>query len=536
MICSSCGKEIKDGATFCSLCGAQLAVEEKVIEDDSSVAIAGNDEPKEPIATTPEPSNKPKSKKQKKWSLIVLIAVLTIVLIGGGIVTVITLQGVSARNRIDGIVAEYNEDLIDSEEAIAEIRAVNCYDRQDLLSYSAEALNTIDSLSVSKQAYADAVEYMQSESYENAIIALGLVSESDYNYQNAQEMLKEAQQKYLDSVLSLADLYISNNDFALAMDLCEKAKELVDSEELDTKIADAEEAKKEHIASLETEAQACMDNSDYDGAIDIYEYLYDLTGYESYKVDIESAEYLLVQSQSEELESQAQSALDSGDYLTAINTYEDLYDLTGESSYKDSLDAVSDTWSSQAIASAEEQLSQGNYDAAIACLSDAKAGIPDNSAIVAEEDRINSLRPVGIDKLLLFDSGYEAWTPKDNNTFTDNVGTTYNVPVYVDNPWGYDDSWWCYKLDGEYSTFTAQVVLPDYDYNCNSKVYLQVYADDELIYTSDAVTAQSLPQDVNLDISGATTIKLQVTGGSYYNSNSLGLVNPQVIPTYTPIG
>jgi hypothetical protein len=67
-----------------------------------------------------------------------------------------------------------------------------------------------------------------------------------------------------------------------------------------------------------------------------------------------------------------------------------------------------------------------------------------------------------------------------------------------------------YALNGSYTTFLSDIGVDDEVGNAGSVVF-QVYLDNVLSYTSSTLTGASATQQVNLNVTGKTTLRLVVT-------------------------
>lgn len=66
-----------------------------------------------------------------------------------------------------------------------------------------------------------------------------------------------------------------------------------------------------------------------------------------------------------------------------------------------------------------------------------------------------------------------------------------------------------YQINGEYKKLTATVGASDIDATPNSgKTYLQIYGDDELLFTSKAFRYTDEPRDIDINITGVNVLRL----------------------------
>lgn len=94
----------------------------------------------------------------------------------------------------------------------------------------------------------------------------------------------------------------------------------------------------------------------------------------------------------------------------------------------------------------------------------------------------------------------------------DNFGTTYANGI--SGMPGYESSrlWQEYRLEGKYREMQGRVVL-NYDARAErAEKHLSIYGDGELLFQSNAVNAGYEPQDFTIDLSGVTTLKVEIDG------------------------
>lgn len=78
-----------------------------------------------------------------------------------------------------------------------------------------------------------------------------------------------------------------------------------------------------------------------------------------------------------------------------------------------------------------------------------------------------------------------------------------------------------YYLNGQYSRITGIWSIThagrDYDYIDS---YMEIYADDKLVYTSPTITAGDLPVNVDVNIRNCTILTIKLTDNSFLNSSA----------------
>lgn len=124
-------------------------------------------------------------------------------------------------------------------------------------------------------------------------------------------------------------------------------------------------------------------------------------------------------------------------------------------------------------------------------------------------------------------------------------GVRFGAYVYItptDRTYSY---WEKYAINGTYDTFSCRFAIPanDQDYiNPSLSAVLNIYCDDQLVYTSDVLAAGTLPIYIDgVNVSGAPTITLEIvvsnrTGAEVVNDNFVfGWVDPILTRTYSEV-
>lgn len=547
MFCYKCGSELTEGQIFCHVCGEKTVpynnamnnihnVQQYKYEDDMSDELRENDQHEKVNENIADFSDE-KSTSQNKHNIddfnnldsienkstnkdniidnnsnvnqksgifesnnfnkyikrdlsakkIIILSAVIIAFIIVSLIAVFLIQNFNAKKDIDYVVEQFNKDEIDYNKAIISLDKINCHERDYLIQYRNSAISHLDKLNNSKIAYASAQEYMESGKYDEAIPLFDSVSEDDLNYQDAQMYLSESQQKYLDSVNSLVEKYIANNDYELALNLCEQAKQII------------------------------PDSTD---DIDII------------ITEIEETQELFYEEQVKALEESAKANYENGDYSAAINDYNNLYNMTGDDSYEVAIESVEYDWSNAVISEAEEQLAEGKYDVAIELLKEPKRSISNNSAIAEEEKRINSFRPLEFDgndySNYLYTDIYTTYRDESMgwrywwldyckfgrfSNVTDNLGKKYDAGILLRTtngfPNGHGTGKIDYPLDGKYDTFSCTFFIAEKNKNTSSKFKLNIYGDDILIYSTETISGGDLPVEVNTNITDIYKLTLE---------------------------
>ena len=262
MFCKKCGNQIDDSSEFCKYCRAKqtdytvesISTESVSIDGEEPTTIVDKDVDTETEASNNSIKNIPKEglvgteKKHVRIKRIIIIMASALFVIALAIVGVICVQNIIVQINIDSIVDDFNDGSIEYDEAIEELRRIDCLNRDSLRRYRDNASTRIDTLNDSKALYDSAVELLNSGDNESAIPLLESIPREDYNYQMAHELLEDARAAYTDNVFWRVDYYISNNDYDLALELLEHAIDIVPKYEDDfrNRISEVESAQEEY--------------------------------------------------------------------------------------------------------------------------------------------------------------------------------------------------------------------------------------------------------------------------------------------------
>lgn len=404
----------------------------------------------------------------EKKKVFVMIAALSLLLSG-------CTTEAKVRESASDVLTQYNSGSISYEKAIDQLDTIyedaGSSEKQQIVT---DVKNELSALKESKDAFASGNTLLDKKSYTEAIKAYKSVSQEDGNYQEAQTKLKEASDGYLSTVYEQADKYLEKNKFDQAIDLFNKAKQVVNTEELDKKIEEAQKAKEEaRENNLKT------------------------------------------------MKTAAEEALKKKDYKKALSNYQSLLNETHDESYSVLADGVKDEWVDESIANAEKYLKKYECDKAKSELTAVKNEVGSNKRISDEEKRIEDYRPVDLTYLDPIDmdvDNSETWFDEKTK---DNIDNEYHHPFHFaieKSDYGgirrstYEESGYVniiYFVDGKYDTLSGVFALEKSDGFSDQEQYLAIYADDKKVYQSPVLLRGDMPIDVKASISGAKKIKLE---------------------------
>ena len=537
MYCMYCGKQVPDNNQFCTGCGKPLHKKNPEtpvsMRPGSSIGAAGQTpEPVlsappaapaaavESIAAVPQPAaasaapvkpakaprakkeRAPKAKRSKfKTVLFIILGVLVVALITAAVIVVIRItdpvnkftasiedgnfeaaaalydesiagneeKEKKAETYINGIIndttAAFDNKTLSYEEAKAKLDTIEGMGISDgtLLS---EAYGHIDELNTSRTSFATAEELLAKKDYPAAVEKYRLVIKTDTNYETAQKQITAALDAYRKDTLTKAEELAAANNYEEALTVLNSGlKVLPDDSEIVKKI---DLIKSDRLVYVKDTALASAETAFAAG---------DYT-----------AAFAALDKALRELPNDA-------DMINARTNYENKY--------------VSDVLSQAVTTFGAEK----NYKDAIGLIDTALAVLPSNKALSDAKKDYESYTPVYLTGMDYFD--YKGEMQIDNfNTMKDNFGTSYAHSLFMHDY--FDECYVTYLLNGNYSTLNLTVAVP---YDNRAAEYfgdLKIYADDQLIYSSEKMTSGSAVQPVLLDITGVQQLKL-VWGNSNYS-------------------
>lgn len=532
--CTSCGKELNDRAKFCTGCGTKCAVE---IEDNIQPAqipqeppqgelpnaesacreaVPANDAtPEEKVGqedpipqVEPEQQSEPitppvKKKKPIPKGKIILFSIIGVVLVvvitaavllfrwytsteqqvlraldaGDYDTAVVIMEKDASANESKSLADQLNERItniktgfvdgtIEYASAMMELDTIEKL-KVDGVSAELNAVQIyIDNLNESRTNFATAESFYTTGDYAEAIANYRLVIEDDANYAAAVEKLTDAVNKYRDAILAKAKEYADAELYSDAVALLNEALEIIPN---DTKITEQiriyekDNAEKLKADALET-AAGYAKNVDYLNAF-------------------------------KALTSVMKSQATDAELVSAYNKYCDQY-------------------AAQIISEVDLKVSEKDFDGAISLLNTALRELPGNEKLSEKLDMVEAKAPISITSLKEINS--DIWGKWNEGTASDPFGNDYTSACnYVHiKRWDQTKSYVEYRLYGKYSTLTG-VIAPHADNDEEKVSCLQVYVDDELVYTSPEIGRKTDAISFSVDITGAEYIKIVIQRESW---------------------
>lgn len=254
------------------------------------------------------------------------------------------------------------------------------------------------------------------------------------------------------------------------------------------------------------------------------------------------------------------TASQSGDYLNAIQCYQRALNLDAESEEaQQGLSEAVDQYRNEVLAQVEEYSAFGDFSAAESALTIALDYLPEDEVLT---EQLN-----GLDDLKIQTIVHEAYAAADGGDWDGAIGilqeaqTVYTssqeineayedileeMPITLENitivssdeieiynevvkdRWGniYDDGvriegstdgYILVALNQNFTKFTGTAFVVD-SASIGKNMWFSVYLDEKLVYYTDGITEESQPISLEIDITGATTMRISVGNeGSFSN-------------------
>ena len=416
--------------------------------------------------------------KKKKTPLIILVAVVLIALIGAGVILLPKLLNRNGEVASADSDSRRNDDDDHDDEGNSAGTDTDSDDDPDEEDIAAdrEAQEKIKSVIDEAERYAD------SEYYEDAIklIMQGLDEYPDSQELNAKLSEYESllSEQIMNNVLAEAEKKASDGDYASAMAIIQNA---IDS---------------------------YGENLDYKKAYDSYK--------QSYYAEVK-----------ENALADAEALFQDGDYVNAVHTLNTaIVEVGGDSDLSAKAEEYEQTYVYYVLEYVDELMSVRDYSSATGAINDALKDFPDNTDLSDKLADIESKKPVSLASLDALNHEKNNMTMLDWNTdapvdpFGNDYSSSINYQIYKQTSYYNSYCWSEYRIYGDYKEISGKL-SPYTSIGQNSTIYFQIFADDNLVYTSPIIDRKTDQFSFLVDISGAEYIKIQVCGGSNNDRGAL---------------
>ena len=522
-ICTNCGAKNENNAKFCISCGVKI----EYVESKQDTA-----------------------KKNKKAPIAIAIIAGCVVLIAGGIFGIIYL--VKANNPVNLVIDKiktgnfedakeiYEDDIDEDEEKILElideletylaetkttfyneestyeevkdtIELVEYFNMVDLEDEVADLKEYIEIINDSRTAYKTAEAYMESQNYLKAIDNYSKVNVEDSNYENAKTKKQEAITIYKNNEMTKAEKAAESGDYAEAIAILNEVEKYLknDADILTKKDIYTTAMESEIEKTAITKSERLVEAGDYEGAIAVLK--------EAAKnVSDDTKLIALVDEYTNTMEiniietaiSTATEYKDNKDYINALDTLESVLSYNNES-VNNLYTTVYDEFYTSVLAEAEEVFNTSGHTAAVNKLNEYNSYFGEKDDFIEKKEYYAGLAPVNLTEMKTFDESKDWEGPVFSAS--DHLGNSFSN-CYVQGPYtsyGSRYEYVEYYVNGKYTSISGTIAASiNQDVDHIGKV--EIYADDELVYSSQNVTAKTDPFDFKVDITGKKYIMIKV--------------------------
>lgn len=528
MYCLNCGKEMPDNMKFCENCGAAMVPPSQ---------IPSGSLPQQPIS--PEKQEKKKPKKNKVTLILILVAVVLILaaaayfylnwynspeqkmmraLEGDDLDEAVEIyleemDGDASDELIDALTKKINtvkENYLNEAESytatIQQLDAMKELEIDEIESLLDETGDYVDKLNDSRTAFNTAETLRQKGEYAEAMEQYKLVWDEDPNYETALSFLNECVDSYRNEILSSAKAYSDKELYEDAIRILEVGLTVLPNDSTITEqislceVANAALEKQDLLDRAENYAK----NGDYLAALELLE------NYTS-DADIKAAYLKYADAYTNSLLDEAAKLVTNGDYPGAIallKPHTDDKDI--ETAYK----KYCKEYETEILAQADTLIAQKDFDGAISLLKQAQKVLTNNSSLSDKISEAESKKPVSLKTVKIINKSDEwaDWndgTPKD--PFDNNYSYSKNYIIQCHTGyWNCDTEHYAeWRIYENYTTITG-TLAPYTSMPEKGKCYIQIFGDDQLLYTSPTIGRKTDAFDFEVNITGVDYVKIYV--------------------------
>ena len=326
--------------------------------------------------------------------------------------------------------------------------------------------------------------------------------------------------KGITSIIEEAEALADKNDYEGALSTIKEGQSTYpDSEDLQKKFDEytekinGGETEKETILA---NAKKLADSGDYASAMEIIE--------KAQKTNSSDEDYKKAYAsyQKSYALNQAKTYADDSDYANAVTTIEEA--KKNNSSDADLISAYNtyaSDYAEQVVKEADGLLEKNNYSGAIEAVKKGLKTVPDNQTLKDKQSAIEKTKPVSLSTLSAFNGGWE-WNNLDpTDPFGNDYSSASNYVVFsneeggtvtgqegsMEEKNGYRQVYAEYHTEKKYNRLTMQLA-PYSTIGEEKTAFIQVYADDELVYTSPTIAQKTQAFSGEANIAGAEYIKV----------------------------
>lgn len=470
MFCPNCGASLPDDAVFCTGCGIRLA---DYVSSPPQPVTPIPTEPEEPAPAAVEESAAfstaeaviaPKSSRKKMW--IILICIAAVLLLAGGGTGLYFWMSSSAPTAENINPNQYSPDNF--------------------------------TLLLEAGDYQKAADMYLQTAYGN--------TEREFELKGRMsDFLQEAVDGYWDGSM---EYDAAENRFTTVSLIVDNSQGMVSWAQFAGQRQEFEDADASKVAY--DSGRNLMDNGNYAAAITEFS-----------KVAAEDCNYQDAQEQlnsartqyQDQMVSTAQGYIDSGDYISASATIEEGLAVLPESSELLTLQTTCQAgYISSVLAEADTVFvtPATDWEAAIDVLLPAMQQYPDDSQLQQRYNYYMEYQPVSIFDLEPYTRGFHGLDNLSNQE--DNMGNRYTMAL--DASYSYYGASETYDISTQYNRLQGTVALYRSSAGASGLGYFRIYGDERLLYEQE-INGSFKPQQVDVDITGVTDLRIEMDAGMY---------------------
>lgn len=473
MRCSNCGTELRQGAMFCPNCGSRICststTEKEIVPKMAKkMQISANEAIEKAVDTAKSVAGKIKKEIQNHKAVfaslyaVVMVAVIILTCLAfyfntpnqriiralksgdnAEAVSIFydnidtTSEKESLTKNLEKFLVNLKDDFdageIDYHETKSKLNTILTFNLEDLSLKIAEMLDYIDNSNEACVSFEDAERADNNGDYEKAIELYKSVPQNSSYYDVAQERLKEIMREYKGKILTAASAYADDDNYGMAVEKLKEASVVIeDDNEIQNKLSEYSEIIK--LNALK-KAEEYANANEYGSAVTVLKEAINDIG-EDDQLQFKYSTY-------------------SGLYVTNVTTQVDEY------------------------------VKDKKYNEAISILNYALDILPSNSMLKAKLESVEGIKPVSLSNVIMVNQS--GWTWNEGMPF-DTLGNDYsgtnNFVIADYNAYGE------FRVNKKYNKLTG-CIAPYKDKSDDFDWYVQIFADDKLMYTSKIVTRKT---------------------------------------------
>lgn len=336
-----------------------------------------------------------------------------------------------------------------------------------------------------KSIYEEGMSYYEAGDMESAILTLSEVPEHNKYYKRAQATIKKAETEYVAETIAAADARISENDYETAIDILNRARDIVSkNEQLEEKHKQVVSVYKSTVLS---KAEILIQEKNYGDAIDLLD--------------------------------AASRRLDDSEIEARLSTCKDIY--------RDEIEKKART-----------ALDKEGYDKAMGVLLSSKEVLGNDEKMNEIIEKFRSFAPINLCEMEPYEVNQYARIGNEGKELDeDNYGNRYTTNGVISNKtvgFSGDVGVVKYYLNKEYSVLEGTIYVPkqsksitpsfDNFSSDDGPTNIWIYGDGKKLYTAKQIFNTDRPYHIMVDISGVEFLEIRVLGG-WYKGDVSGL-NP----------